>query len=117
MRGRKFLVARRKEEGLLGGLWEFPGGKIRRGETAQEALAREFREEVGVEIAVGEKFVEVPHKYSHFSVRLHAFHCRAVRGRARPLRSSAVRWVASRGLRRLAFPTANRRILAALQKK
>ena len=113
-KGDRMLVARRKEDGLLGGLWEFPGGKIRTGETPERALAREFLEEVGIKIDVGEKFIVVPHAYSHFSVRLHTFHCRHRSGRARAIECSTVRWIRPSELKRLAFPTANRKIIAAL---
>jgi len=113
-KGGRILVARRPENGLLGGLWEFPGGKRRRGESYPEAVAREFREEVGLEVEVGEPLVTVPHRYSHFSVELHAYRCRWRRGRARPLENSGVRWERPSSLPALAFPSANRRILEAI---
>jgi A/G-specific adenine glycosylase len=113
-KGGRILVARRPENGLLGGLWEFPGGKRRRGESFPETVAREFREEVGVDVEVGEPLVTVPHRYSHFSVELHAYRCRWRRGRARPLENSGVRWERPSRLAGLAFPSANRRILEAI---
>ena len=113
-KGKKVLVSRRKESGFLGGLWEFPGGKIRKGETARRALAREFREEVGIEIGVGRLLTVVPFRYSHFSVRLHTYLCRHVRGRARAISSDEVRWALRGDLKKLAFPRANRTILEAL---
>jgi A/G-specific adenine glycosylase len=113
-KGGRVLVARRKAEGLLGGLWEFPGGKRRAGESYARALAREFREEVGLAIDVGGEFMVVPHRYSHFSVELHVFECRWRSGTARPLASDEVRWVGLDELEKLAFPKANRRIIARL---
>ncbi|MBI4566323.1 MAG: A/G-specific adenine glycosylase [Planctomycetes bacterium] len=113
-KGDRVLVARRPERGLLGGLWEFPGGKRRPSETYARTVTREFREEVGMEIEVGPRLVTVPHRYSHFSVELHAYHCRWRKGSARALANDGVRWVRPRDLARLAFPTANRKIIEAL---
>ncbi len=112
----RILISRRKENGLLGGLWEFPGGKIHVGESAARAVAREFREEVGIDVEVDREFIVVPHRYSHFSVRLHTFHCRHRAGRARAIDSAEVRWVRFPELKKLAFPTANRKIIAALDR-
>jgi A/G-specific adenine glycosylase len=106
----RVLVSKRAPEGLLGGLWEFPGGKRERGETYERTVAREFREEVGLKVDVGERLVTVPHRYSHFAVELHAYLCRWKSGIAR-----AGKWVRPRDLDRLAFPAANRRILIALR--
>lgn len=110
----RILVARRKAEGLLGGLWEFPGGKRLPGETFEQAVARELREEVGIRVEVGRHLVTVPHRYSHFSVELHAYECRWKSGRARAIANDGVRWVRPGDLDRLAFPTANRRILKVM---
>jgi A/G-specific adenine glycosylase len=113
-KGDLVLVARRKADGLLGGLWEFPGGKRRKGERHSAALRREFMEEVGLEIDVGGKIAVVPHQYSHFSVELHVFDCRWRRGTAKPLASDEVRWVRLEDLDRLAFPKANKVIIGKL---
>ncbi len=116
-KGSRVLVSRRKEEGLLGGLWEFPGGKIRTGETPEQAVAREFAEEVGLRIGVGEKLLTVPHRYSHFSVNLHTYDCRHVSGRAQAIDSAEVRWVRPADLWKLAFPAANKKILQTLKEQ
>ncbi|HOF18228.1 MAG TPA: A/G-specific adenine glycosylase [Phycisphaerae bacterium] len=112
-RGR-ILLGRRREEGLLGGLWEFPGGKVEPGESLPQALAREVREEVGLDIRVGERLAVVEHAYTHFRITLHAFDCRADNGRARALGCQRVRWVRPNELDQYAFPRANRRILQAI---
>ena len=62
----KILITQRPHDGLLGGLWEFPGGKCHDGETMPECIAREIREELGIEIRVGEPFLSVKHAYSAF---------------------------------------------------
>ena len=113
-RGR-LLIDRRNPDGLLGGLWEFPGGKVEPGETLDEALRREVREEVGIEIEVGDPLAVVRHAYSHFRITLHAFSCTALAGRARALQCAAVRWVRPGELDQHAFPRANQRIIEALQ--
>ena len=69
-RGDKVLIARRPSDGLLGGLWEFPGGKRRPGETLPAACAREVREETGLRVTVGEPFCRIEHAYTHFRITL-----------------------------------------------
>lgn len=75
-----FLLAQRPENGLFGGLWEFPGGKKENGETLQEALVREIQEELSAEIKVGEEFGSYQHTLSHFRFTLYAFHCTLIVG-------------------------------------
>jgi len=113
---RRVLIDRRRDEGLLGGLWEFPGGKRRRGETLRDAAVREVREETGVRIAVEGPLIVVRHAYSHFRITLHVFTARRISGRARALRCAAVRWVRPEELEGYAFPTANRKVIAALRR-
>ena len=112
-RGR-ILIARRRPEGLLGGLWELPGGKVRPWEDPADAVVREVREETGVEAAVEAKVMVAAQAYSHLRVTLHVFRCRRVSGTARPIASDAVRWVRLDQLDRYAFPAVNRRIFATL---
>ncbi len=112
-RGR-LLIARRPENGLLGGLWEFPGGKIEDGETPEDAARRELREELGIRIEVGELECRIRHAYSHFRVTLHAYHARHVAGEPRPRGATAWRWVEPPRLAEFAFPAANRRIILRL---
>lgn len=87
------LIARRPEGGLLGGLWEFPGGKQEGEESLSECLQRELFEELGVKIEVGEKLGVFKHAYTHFRVTLHAFACRILEGEPCPLQPSELRWV------------------------
>ena len=109
------LIARRPSNVDHGGLWEFPGGKIRKKETARRALLREFREEVGIEIEVDQLLAVVPFRYSHFSVRLHTYLCTHKKGRAKAITSDEVRWAFKSELHKLAFPRANRTILEVLE--
>ena len=92
------LLARRPSEGLLGGMWEFPGGKVEAGESLEDCLKREIREELGVQIRVGEPFGVYRHAYTHFRITLHAFRCELVRGRPHPLHAAELAWVASTDL-------------------
>ncbi|MCL4559755.1 MAG: A/G-specific adenine glycosylase [Chloroflexi bacterium] len=89
----QILIARRPSRGLLGGLWEFPGGKLQEGEEFCDALRREIREELGVSVKVGEEFGIYRHAYTHFRVTLHAFCCTLVKGEPYPLNASALAWV------------------------
>lgn len=113
----RVLIARRPEDGLLGGLWEFPGGKIEPGETAEEAARREVREEMGIEVEVGEPIASVDHAYSHFRITLHAFHSRYVSGDVEARSATAWRWVTTAEFDKYAFPAANRRIIDALSER
>jgi A/G-specific adenine glycosylase len=70
------LIAKRPPSGLLGGLWEFPGGTQERDETLQETLCRELKEELDLEVEIGSLLGEYQHAYTHYKVTLHAFHCR-----------------------------------------
>jgi A/G-specific adenine glycosylase len=113
----KILIDQRKPEGLLGGLWEFPGGKLEKGETLEEALAREVREELGIEISVGQELIVVKHAYSHFRITLHAFECRFRSGKVHAVQCVAFKWVSLDELDRYAFPKANEKIISALRVK
>lgn len=110
------LIARRREEGLLGGLWEFPGGKRERGESLRRCCAREIEEEVGIRVRVGRKIMTIRHAYSHFRITMHVFECWPVEGSPRPLGCQEVRWVRCSQLSRYPFPAANRKIIEALRK-
>jgi A/G-specific adenine glycosylase len=116
-RGERYLVGRRPASGLLGGLWEFPGGKVEPGETLPQALRREIEEELGLHVRVGKELVAVDHAYTHFSVTLHAFACVGERGEPQPRFHQALRWVSLEKMRRLAFPRANHTILNFLGQK
>jgi A/G-specific adenine glycosylase len=113
-RGNKVLIARRRQDRMLGGLWEFPGGKRHPGETLAETARRELIEETGLEISVGALLCETRHAYTHFSITLYAFDCRPIRGRARPLDADELRWVPVERLRDYPFPAADREIIDLL---
>jgi A/G-specific adenine glycosylase len=89
----KVLIARRPSKGLLGGLWEFPGGKVETGESFEAALQREILEELDTVIEVGEKLGTYRHAYTHFRVTLHAFHARLTGKEPVALEASELAWV------------------------
>jgi A/G-specific adenine glycosylase len=115
MRDGRVLVAQRKAEDMLGGLWEFPGGRREEGESLSECLAREMREELGVEVQVGELLTVVRHGYTHFRITLHAFYCSVVSGRPRCIECAAFRWVDPAELDVLPMSVADRKVAHALQ--
>jgi A/G-specific adenine glycosylase len=90
----RVLIAQRPTSGLLGGMWEFPGGKLEEGEEMSAGLSREIREELAAAIEVGAAFGVYRHAYTHFKVTLYAFFCRLIDGSIpQPLEASDLRWV------------------------
>jgi A/G-specific adenine glycosylase len=100
---------------MLGGLWEFPGGRREAGEALQECLAREMREELGIEVEVEAPLVVVRHAYTHFRITLHAFWCRLASGEPRCLDCAAFRWVRPDELDALPMSVADRKVAQALK--
>ncbi len=111
----RILIDRRRQDGLLGGLWEFPGGKVEPGETIEACIQREIQEELGIEVAVGDRLITIDHAYSHFRVTLNVHHCRHLGGEPQPLECDEVRWVELGDLDKFAFPKANTQVIAALR--
>ncbi|GAB4433166.1 MAG: A/G-specific adenine glycosylase [Cyanobacteria bacterium J069] len=109
------LIDRRKPEGLLGGLWEFPGGKIEPGETVEDCIRREIQEELGIEIEVGDRLITIDHAYTHFRVTLNVYHCRYLSGDPQPIECDEVRWVTVAELDQFPFPKANLQIIEAIR--
>lgn len=111
------LIAQRPLDGLLGGLWEFPGGKQEPGETLEDCLRRELREELAIEVDVGEVFVVVKHAFTHFRITLHAFTCRYVSGAPQKLGVQDWAWVKPAALSQYSFGKADRQVIAALDER
>ena len=111
----RYLLGKRPAGGMLGGLWEFPGGKVKRGETREQALVREIEEELGIGIVVGRHVISVHHAYSHFAITLHLYLCRHVSGRPKAHDHSELKWIVPREFRQYAFPAADLKFLHLLR--
>ncbi len=110
----RILIAQRPNEGLLGGLWEFAGGKREDGETMPQTLIRELQEELGITVEVGELFIKVKHAFTHFKITLHAYTCKLITGTPQLLGVQNVAWVTLDELQNYAFGKADRAIVEAL---
>jgi len=110
----RMLIQKRPENGLLGGLWEFPGGKVEKGETLPDALRRECREELDIEVNIGEEIATIRHAYTHFKILLTAFYCTITSGT--PESELPFRFVTMEDINTLPFPKANHKIFPALRK-
>jgi A/G-specific adenine glycosylase len=110
------LIAQRPAAGMLGGLWEFPGGKLETEDADLRAcLRREIAEELAIQIDVGEQLTTVRHAYTHFRITLHAFHARHTGGEPQALDVADWRWVTLDELAAFPFPVTDQKIIAALR--
>ena len=113
--GQNVLIAQRPPDGLLGGLWEFPGGKLEPEDSSlEDCLKREIREELGLEIAVENDFGMYRHAYTHFKITLHAFLCTLIPGQSTD-NLCHVRWVLPAQLDEFAMGKVDRQIARRLQ--
>ncbi len=108
----RVLVGRRPEGAPLAGLWEFPGGKVRRSESARQAAVRECREETGLEVRPLRLLAETQHDYEHGRVRIDFYLCEPVDPHTPPERPFG--WTAVADLAGMDFPAANREVIARL---
>ncbi|OUX36713.1 MAG: A/G-specific adenine glycosylase [Kiritimatiellaceae bacterium TMED266] len=111
----KILVAQRRNDQMLGGLWEFPGGKIESNETIEEGVIRELNEELGISISVEEKIITVKHTYSHFTMEMHTFWARIESGTPVAIECQDVRWKELYELSELPFSKADLKVIDALK--
>jgi len=111
----QILIDKRPAKGLLGGLWEFPGGKLEAGETLEDCVKREIQEELAIEIEVKDHLMTLDHAYTHFKVTLNVYHCRYISGEPQPLECDEIRWVTLDEIDQFPFPKANEKIIAALK--
>ncbi len=116
-KGSQLLVAQRSSDGMLGGLWEFPGGKREPGESLQECLRREIREELTIDIEVGGLLAKVDHGYSHFSITLNLFEAMYRGGEPEAVECDDWRWIDPTELDDLPMPRADRRALEELSEE
>lgn len=114
----RVLMAERPEGKELAGLWEFPGGKIEDGERPEDALVRELREELGVEVRPDDlvPFAFASHGYERFHLLMPLYLCRAWKGEVTPMEGQRVTWSAVADLSALPMPPADAPLVAALQR-
>ena len=112
----RYLITQRPPKASLPLLWEFPGGRVEEGESDAQALAREIREEMGVEVSVLEQAMHTHHEYPHYDIDFRVFHCRLKDAQAtiQHLRVQDHRWVALEEMSQYKFPDADAKTLAKL---
>ena len=112
---REVLIALRQAHQHLGGLWEFPGGKVELGEASSEALRREVKEELGLVVVKAVPLIEVSHNYNDKSVLLDVWYVTNYAGEAYGAEGQTLRWCAIGDLEAVDFPIANKTIINAIK--
>ncbi len=113
----KILVSKRKSSAMLGGLWEFPGGKINKNEAPENCVLREIKEELNIDVSVFQKVKTIKHAYSHFTIELTAYHCQYTRGIPKALGCSDFKWILPSQISSLPFPKANHKLFNKIPEK
>ena len=111
----RFMICQRPAHKARGSLWEFVGGKVEPGESKEEALIRECREELGVTVEVGDIFMDVTHKYPDITVHLTLFSASIREGVPQELEHQDIRWITAAQIKEFAFCPADREILEKLK--
>ena len=112
----KFFIQQREDDDVWGGLWEFPGGRLKNGESAAEATTRELYEETEMRVVDLVPFETVTHYYTRYRVTLHSFFC-TINGESKPKLHAAqqYKWVSLDGLSKYAFPSGHRQLISKLK--
>ncbi len=113
----RFMICQRPAHKARGSLWEFVGGKVEPGESKEEALVRECREELGVTVDVGEIFMEVTHQYPDITVHLTLFSASIREGVPQKLEHQDIRWITAEEIGKFSFCPADTEILEKLKKQ
>ena len=116
-RDKKFMICQRPAHKARGLLWEFVGGKVEDGETKEEALVRECREELGISLSVGDVFMQVEHEYPDLTVRLTLFHAFIASGEPQKLEHNDIRWITPQEIPNYDFCPADVEILEKIIQK
>jgi len=111
----RYLIQKRPPRGLLAGLWEFPGGKREKGETLEDALHRELKEELGVELESASHLITVSHAYTHYQVKLHAYECRLTQNPE--LKPDRMIWAGLREMESFPVPSGTAKIIKYLEER
>jgi len=115
--GDRFLACQRPANKARALLWEFVGGKVEKGETKEEALIRECREELGVTVAVGDVFMEVTHEYPDLTVHLTLFNAKITEGTLKKIEHNDIQWLTVEEIDDFPFCPADEEILKELKKR
>ena len=113
----KFLICQRPANKARALLWEFVGGKVERGESKEEALIRECKEELNITLSVGDVFMEVTHEYPDITVHLTLFNARIREGKPEKLEHNDIRWITANEITNYAFCPADEEILIRIMKE
>jgi len=111
----KLLIAQRFQHGMLGGLWEFPGGKLEPNETLEECLVREIQEELDFSIRIKKPFLTIKHAYTHFKITMHVFQCDYLSGEPKAIECADWRWIEPDELDQFAFSRADQKVIEHLK--
>jgi len=114
-KGDRLLITQRRPDGLLGGLWEFPGGKVEKKETGRDACIREIREETGLEVAITSHLTRIKHAYTHFKIEMDVYCCRYVAGEVHLNGPVNHRWIRVSEINDYPFPRANLKFIPLLK--
>ncbi len=116
-RDEQLLLTKRPANKAQGGLWEFPGGKIEPGESPKNALIREIREELGIEIEVGDLLAEIEHDYPEVKIKLICYAAKIIEGEPRPLEGQKITWISPKDVINLELSEADQRLWFTLEKE
>jgi mutator protein MutT len=114
-KGSKILISKRPQKSHLGGFWEFPGGKLKEGESLEDCLRREILEELGLCVHVSRVVLSVDHEYTQKTVSLHFFDCIWKGGDARALGCDEFRWIRPSSISTFQFPPPDRHVVELIQ--
>ncbi len=115
--GEKFMICQRPAHKARGLLWEFVGGKVEAGETKEEALIRECREELDVFLSVGDVFMDVTHEYPDLTVHLTLFNATIPQGEPKKLEHNDIKWITPKEIPNYDFCPADVEILAKIRER
>ena len=113
-RGDEIFITLRPDNVHQGGKWEFPGGKREANETIERCLHRELKEELGIEVALGQALESVTHKYSVMTLQITFFLARLAKGEPRAIECAGLEWVTRENLAKFQFPPADQRLISRL---
>ncbi len=116
-KGGKLLITRRKLDGLLGGLWEFPGGKLNKNETASDACIREIKEETGIIVKIDTHLTTIHHAYTHFKIKMDVFYCHFIQGEIHLNGPIDHHWITLSDIDTFAFPKANKKFIPLIKSR